>query len=93
MERKTKRCYHDYTHDVLKLALKPINSTELFWRSRVSGKILEPLKKALLDAGMLEVEEGKLHTTDKGKQFIRAYRRVEKLWSDKARLRVSLNKE
>lgn len=79
MSNRQRRCYHDITHDVLTLAANPIEATELYWRARLSGDTYRRIKKTLLNAGLVEMVGKKFHTTEKGKAWLRSFKRVTKL--------------
>ena len=79
MSNRQRRCYHDLTHDVLTLAVNSVEATELYWRARLSGHSYTRIKKTLLKAGLAEMVDNKFHTTDKGKAWLRSFKRVTKL--------------
>jgi predicted transcriptional regulator len=78
MQRKN-RCYHDIICSVLTHASEPAEVTELFWKAKLSGIIYSNLKAALLKAGLLELQDKKLHTTQKGQTWLQVYRSLKQL--------------
>ena len=78
MERKN-RCYHDIIYAFLTHANEPVEATELFWKAKVSGIIYSNARASLLKAGLLELQDKKLHTTKKGQTWLRVYRRLKQL--------------
>lgn len=79
MNTRKRRCHHDHAHDILSIAISPIEITELFWRAKISGKVYKQVKTELLEAGLLEPQNGKLHTTEKGEKWLRTYRSLKRL--------------
>jgi len=79
MKPRQNRCRHDHKHAILTLALTPIELTEVFWRAKISGSLYNRVKQELLNAKLIELNNGKFQTTEKGKAWLRAYKRVTKL--------------
>jgi len=79
MNTRKRRCYHDHAHDVLSIATDPVEMTELFWRAKISGNLYKQIRTELFDAGLLELQTRKLHTTEKGQKWLRIYKSLKKL--------------
>jgi predicted transcriptional regulator len=85
------RCYYDLIYDALNVATEPIHASDLFWKARISGRIYAHVKTDLFNAGLLELVHNPhaatipagyptlLHTTDKGKNWIRVFKSLKKL--------------
>jgi len=78
MERKN-RCYHDIICAVLTHASEPVETTELFWKAKLSGITYSNARAILLKARLLELQDRKLHTTEKGQTWLQVYRSLKEL--------------
>ncbi len=68
------------TDRILTIAVKPITGTDLFWEAKLGGGNYGRYIDELQEKGLLEtLSDGKLHTTDKGKAWLCAYKRLQKL--------------
>lgn len=79
MGRKHRRCTHEILYKILRLARKGMLTTPLFFKANLNYYHLMRLLKRLKKAGLIRETEYLWFTTEKGKQFIKAFEELEVL--------------
>lgn len=68
--------------DILSVLDNPELKTSVMYKSRLSHAQLKNYYKLLIEKGLVEEKEGKWVSTDKGKAYLKAFKRATKIIGD-----------
>lgn len=79
--RYMKRQSFDIVSEMLYSAIGGVHKTRFMSTCNLSTKVCDKYVASLLEKGLLEISDDQFNTTEKGIQFLKTYKQLERIWS------------